>query len=124
MVNLDIEVLVNGRKIRMSEKLGDLISNYLIEKIGGLEDTPILDNTPPKVKYKPAKVYGDEDKKLPRWTEEETLKFCIRVEEVRKTGLSFTKVCEKLSPEFGDRSAVALYQKLSKLRTDGILKVL
>lgn len=122
MVNLDIEVRVNGKRVVMSEKLGDLISNYLLEQIGLIEQVSILDNIKPK-KFPKAKVYGETGFSKTSWTEDETLQFIMRVEEIRKDGTSFSKMGKILSPEFKDRTPGALYQKIMELKRKGMIKI-
>jgi hypothetical protein len=122
MINLDIEVLVNGRPIKIDSRLNDLISSYLVEKIGGLEQTPILDHTTPK-KYPSARVYGEKPRTKISWTDDEILVFAEKATELRKQGLSYREVAEKLGPDFKNRSGGAMFQKMVELKKKGLINV-
>lgn len=128
MIEIDIDVLVNGKPIRIESDLNDLLSEYILKKVGITQRTNILDSIDPadvpKKHYKPARLFGEQELKVPRWTDDEETAFAVSVEELRKTGMNFSKIAEQLSPQFGDRSKGALYQKVMELKKKGVIKII
>lgn len=128
MIELDIDVLVNGKPIKISQDLNDILSEYILKKVGITTRTNILqdiaDNGPTIKHFKPAKVYGDEKRKIVSWTQDEETEFAVRVEELRKTGINFSEICRRIAPAFQDRTTGALVQKISELKKKGVIKII
>ncbi len=131
MINIDIDVLVNGKPIQISQDLNDLLSDYILRKVGITSRTNILDSISerPTKRFPSAKTYSPEGRQFKDgsgkigWSDDETLLFTQRVEELRTGGLSFLEISRRLSPEFQNRTPLGLQQKIYQLKKTGLIKI-
>jgi hypothetical protein len=119
MINIEVEVKINGAPIKVSGKLNDLVAWFITQKlvsddstVAGFANTTQKSGTVPKKQSHGGKVNF--------WTEEQRARLLERVRTLEQQGLKDGEIGKTLQPEFG-RTAVAINLVIYRYRRSGVL---
>ncbi len=120
MINIEVEVKVNGEPVKVSGKLNDLVAWFITQKLVSDDGATASFASTPKVKGQDTSGRYSVPHVKKAWTDEGEQLLIDTIKERRSQGVSFGHITKEVGEKL-ERSASSVWTKLNKLRAAGRL---